>query len=418
MDITNRTQRELPQPLKRLNTYNGLSINAELWETAHDYHQNRQDIYFQSLFEPGIVSGLGIQILADPPKYKEPKNEEYEKKNRWIRIQPGVAIDTQGNPIIIEAKSEIIEAKSEIIEAKSDQSKSNEAEDLRNFFIETKSIRPGSETIYIVLSFAEPNFEEKDIASEKFRIDQTTEVPDENQIELCRFKLQVNSPDQLELKYPQNVFAPGLNELDLRHRKPVRPVPREFVQIGVLKDAHQSLHEGLNALSKSLTVLYPTMGSQIISVEHKNIGRALSLQCDVLCLDIDKFSDDGDFLQNILAFIEAKGVVIFDVHKAIDGNSQIQKIHQKLSQSWPLESWQDLKSKNHFILNTPFQFGRPLCFNEVDSQLYLSHQLIWLKGALKSAWSGAGGESREEIRASQELGINLLRYIWKFRQLS
>jgi hypothetical protein len=406
MDNSTQTQQIFPAPLERLNIYNGLSINAQRWEIAHSYHRNRQNTYFQSLFEPGIVSGLGIQILTDPPENAGPP---YDQKNRWIRIQSGIAIDNLGNPIIIDAEA--------------DQSTLNQIENPRNFYIETDPLRCNSGTMHIVLSFAEPSFREEvkgDTLPEQFRIDQKTEKPAAHEIELCRVFIQTDDQGQVELKYPCNVFDPGPNELDLRYRQSVQLAPREFVRIGVLENANPSLYKSFEALSESLPALYPTMRSCLMSVQDSDLQESLALQCDVLCMGIEQLSElySGDSWQKIAAFVKAGGAMLVDVSTASNDRSLMQQVCQALHQPYPLESWQSLKLKEHFLLNTPFQFSLSPNYCEVDSQLYLSYQLIWVKGPLTAAWRGAGEKSRERIRSSQELGINLLRYIWRFRQLS
>ncbi len=54
------------KPLERLVVNDGLLLTAQLWQQAHDYHRQRQNIYYQSLHQPGIVSGLGV-CLIEPP---------------------------------------------------------------------------------------------------------------------------------------------------------------------------------------------------------------------------------------------------------------------------------------------------------------------------------------------------------------
>ncbi len=46
-------------PLQRLHVYDSLMMNSQRWLLDLQYHRNRQNVHYQSLNEPGIVSGLG-----------------------------------------------------------------------------------------------------------------------------------------------------------------------------------------------------------------------------------------------------------------------------------------------------------------------------------------------------------------------
>lgn len=83
-------------PLERLNVTDGLLLNAELWQLAHYYHRQRQNIHYQALHQGGIVCGLGVSVITPSGEIKA----EFRDR-RWLRIQPGIAIDQRGNPIIV-----------------------------------------------------------------------------------------------------------------------------------------------------------------------------------------------------------------------------------------------------------------------------------------------------------------------------
>ena len=53
-------------PLMRLAVRNGLLLDAERRQVAHDYHRQRQNLYYQALHLPGIVHGLAVTVI-DPP---------------------------------------------------------------------------------------------------------------------------------------------------------------------------------------------------------------------------------------------------------------------------------------------------------------------------------------------------------------
>lgn len=84
-------------PLQRLHVYNSLMMNAERWQLAHEYHRHRQNVHYQSLNEPGIVCGLGVRVIVPPDDAPARFRDQ-----RWLEIQPGIAIDLEGNPIIVD----------------------------------------------------------------------------------------------------------------------------------------------------------------------------------------------------------------------------------------------------------------------------------------------------------------------------
>ena len=84
------------KPLERLEVSNDSLIDANRWRLAHTYHRTRQNVHFQSLSQPGIVSGLGVVPIEAP----KPVSQAY-RDGRWLEIQPGLAIDSQGNPIVV-----------------------------------------------------------------------------------------------------------------------------------------------------------------------------------------------------------------------------------------------------------------------------------------------------------------------------
>ena len=83
-------------PFERLNATDGLLINAERWRKVEQYHRGKQNFHYQALHQPGIVCGLGVKLIT--PDSNVP---EVFKDGRGIQIQPGIAIDLKGNPIVV-----------------------------------------------------------------------------------------------------------------------------------------------------------------------------------------------------------------------------------------------------------------------------------------------------------------------------
>ncbi|NJL87281.1 MAG: hypothetical protein HC886_16975 [Leptolyngbyaceae cyanobacterium SM1_1_3] len=84
------------QAFERLQIEDGLLITAERWQQAHNYHRQRQNFHFQSLSRAGIVCGLGVSVIPAPASI-----EARYRDQRWVQVQAGVAIDPEGNPIVV-----------------------------------------------------------------------------------------------------------------------------------------------------------------------------------------------------------------------------------------------------------------------------------------------------------------------------
>ncbi|PSN10764.1 hypothetical protein C7293_26895 [filamentous cyanobacterium CCT1] len=422
--------------------YDGLSINASRWAIAHNYHRHRQNIHFQALFESGIVCGLGIHLI-EPPELAE---SEYRQSRCWIEIQPGIAIDNQGNPIILDIGPD---------------------REKRTFPVEVSPPEYGSATVYIVLSFVEPTSERptseqekvKDTLQEQFRVDQLTSPPDEHQVEICRIKIKRVEDNLLEgssgkqenlgISLPKNTLFPQFNELDLSHRRPVRLAPNKVIKIGVLVNQGHSdnssdlpLYQNLKALSACLSSLYPEMRCHVESVTEDKIQDSKASAYDLLCLDFVYFlnSDQKKVLlplsglennqdekvrfrlmeigRRLGNYIDAGGRVLLDTALETVTNSVQGVILTELFCGSKLMTWSKLKAEEHPILREPFIFGAPPIASEELLKVSNGEQFIWISGALSATWRGASEMKREDIRAAQELGINLLQLVWRQRQIT
>ena len=74
-------------PFKRVNPFPGLAIDADTWRDAHNYSRDQQRLHNLLFHEIGIIDGLGV--TANEPS------------DLSVNIQPGIAIDPEGNTIIV-----------------------------------------------------------------------------------------------------------------------------------------------------------------------------------------------------------------------------------------------------------------------------------------------------------------------------
>src|SRR5256885_7005295 len=72
---------------RRLNPFDGLAIDVGAWRDAHDYHRAAQRLHTLGYHGFGIVYGL--EVTAHDPA------------DRTVIVHPGMAIDRDGNCIIV-----------------------------------------------------------------------------------------------------------------------------------------------------------------------------------------------------------------------------------------------------------------------------------------------------------------------------
>ena len=73
--------------LKRVNPFQGLVIDADTWRDAHNYHRDQQRLHILAFHKIGI--NVGLEVTANTPP------------DVSVNIHPGMAIDPEGNVIIV-----------------------------------------------------------------------------------------------------------------------------------------------------------------------------------------------------------------------------------------------------------------------------------------------------------------------------
>jgi hypothetical protein len=380
------------QPFERLQVTDGLLINADRWRQAHHYHRQRQNIHYQSLNQPGIVCGLGIHLIPAPTHLNLPTKY---RDGRWLQIQPGIAIDVMGNPIVVPEAME--------------------------FRISSQAPSDEPLLVYLVVSYVDPdelqNQTQTERVRETFRIDEKTNPPDDTEVELCRVLLQ---PGAIQLDRPKNLFAPAANQLDLRYRMQARSRAQGVVQIAQLlhddPDPQRST-ANLSFLLQSVESLYPTMQG------HPAIG-TVSLK-DATIHDYDLLYltgrqtlalSEAEFTA-LKQYLDAGGVLLVD---AAAGSLGLAKSIVDLAQQLgtPI-NYLEKRDRHHPLRTQPFLFAALPTVREQPIKLLSGGGIVLIVGDLSSAW-GLDPDlslSRADIRTAQELGINILHFAWKRRSM-
>ncbi|WP_218081928.1 DUF4159 domain-containing protein [Anthocerotibacter panamensis] len=379
------------QSFERLQAADGLLINAERWDLAHSYHRKRQNFHFQSLHHPGIVSGLGVSVIptgaAVPNQYRD---------GRSVQLQPGIALDVSGNPIVVPEPE--------------------------NFQI---AVQVGEEPlmVYLVVSYVDPDDlrlpGNRTLVRETFRIDLKTSLPANNEVEVCRILLQ---PGPVQLSVPADVFFPGYNNLDLRFRSQARARSQAMVRVAQVTHSdptHTRNFFNLSYLLRAVEALYPALagagdvGQVTLDPQEETVGNY-----DLLYLTgRDSLNLDAGQRRVLAAYLARGGVLL--VEAPPDAPALMESTMALAEQfKTPLDYLERLR-RNHPLRTQPFLFAALPTLNQQSLRLLTGGGIILVVGDLIAACGldEALSSSRVAIRTAQELGVNLLHYAWRRQSL-
>ena len=377
------------QPFERLQATDGLLVNADRWRKAHDYHRRRQNAHYQSLNQPGIVCGLGVQVIA-APKQVEAK---YRDK-RWLKIQPGIAIDLAGNVIVV---PEAVE-----------------------FRIATTVTGAEPVLLYLTVSYIDPDElrqkQQVEMVQETFRIDEKSSTPSSSEIEICRVLLQ---PGEVVISQASEVFFPGYNNLDLRYRRQAQTRPQSIARMAQVNHADPDCARNffnLAYLSQAVESLCANLRGTD-EVAQVTLSENLT-EYDLLYLTgKQRLSPNNQEVIALRSYLDAGGVLLVDV--PLDAQPLIDSVQSLAALvGSPLKPLEELR-RDHPLRIRPFLFAALPAIDKRAVRLFSGGGIVLIIGDIASAW-GIDREltlSRLTIRTAHELGINILNYGVKRRQL-
>ncbi|MEB3231191.1 MAG: hypothetical protein VKJ64_09290 [Leptolyngbyaceae bacterium] len=436
------------QVFERLQIDDGLLMTADLWRRAHGYHRQRHGFTFQSLYYPGIIYGLEVATIPAPDQVPGPYRD-----GRWLEIQPGVAIDVAGRPIVV-------------------------PEPL-SFRVELEPPPGESRWVYLTVRHVDPDTLRSSrgtavVRPEQFRLVEKMTL-DEADIELCRIRLHSSETGgAITLHRAADVFAPVANELDLRHRPRICPRPDGIVRLAQLitdTPADRAIAIQLQCLLKSIPSLYPHLsgdddidpirdGSLIFSQHSatplpdliytswstlQQLG-AIATESLTTVLDqggmllVNAMAKDAGLessyelrqeLRTALAELEqSPDVAVMRQQLATELAAFDREIHQKVQQLVntlrsllaPLGynlTGDGAISPTHPLRLEPFLFGQWPLVDQVPITVLQWEGVILLIGDIASLWGPdeTMQRSRSDIRTAQEFGVNLLLFAWQHHHL-
>ena len=376
-------------PMERQRVRDGLLLTAERWQRAHNYQRKRQNLHYQSINQPGIVCGLGVRVIPAP----EEVAAQY-RDNRWVQIQPGIAIDLEGNPIIVPHQID--------------------------FRIATELKDSEPVTVYLVAQYRDPDrlgtSPDREIVRETFRIDERSCPPERSEVELCRVLLRASQPELLCT--PADIFFPGYGDLDLRYRRQARARPQGLVQIAQIDSDNEDCSRNffnLTYLLRAVEDIYPSLkGAENVDrvtwEENLHSYELLYVTGNRdLSLNNHQFSKLSNYLKSggtLLVDASAESTQLIQSVRAIARHLQT-----------PLKSLQEAR-RDHPLRIKPFLFSALPMVDGNRIQLLSGGGIILAIGNLGRSW-GLDEQlqrSRTEIRTAQELGVNILHFAWKRKQ--
>jgi hypothetical protein len=454
-------------PFQRLRVSDGLLINADHWQKAHAYSRDRQNFYYQALHQAGIVSGLGVSVVqsavvqsAAGTSAVEPIVVEPIVEQRQLLIQPGIAIDAQGNPIIVPERM--------------------------TFQIRSQAQEGTSLLVYLVLNYVDPDDlnlpKGGSYIQERFRIVEKAKLDEKRDVELCRVQLRSGT---VRLQMPSDLQGedPNPHILDFRYRQWADRSPRGMLKVAQLGDGAAedvARVDRLEQLLQSLDGLYPALQGdrqtpdaplvsylltqalgqlelgrlelsdydliscpydcllQLDGAGRRALRRALQqgsmvfVSIPVAQLQLAPLLDSVCELRSAILALQHSGDQKAPLRESLLSecaateaaiHQRIQRIPQDLAElaqalGTPL-SGDGQVDRHHPLRHQPFLFGQ---FPEVDGypiQLLQWGGLVLSIGDIALNW-GLDDRlviPRETLRSAQEFGINLLQYAWARRQL-
>jgi len=445
------------QQFERLHVTDGLLIDAQRWQLAHHYHRQYHSTFYQSLHQPGIVFGLGVHVVSAPADVVAKYRDE-----RWVEIQPGLAIDLFGNFIVVPEPM--------------------------SYRISSEATSEEPLMVYLVVKFRDPaelrTRRVTDRIVETFRIDEKANPPTEGDVELCRILLKTGL---VKLEAPVNSFSPSYNQLDLRYRLQPQARPLAIVHVAMYKglavdnSEQEGILSNLSYLLQSTPGLYPALqgSDKIGEFSLQSAELQAILEYDLFFMTDRQVQVLGESEFEVLRkYLNAGGTVLVEASAGlkhwIQGNAikDLSKVYQELEQALTQiddnpnidtdtrlkQCRQDIVSERemiatelarrknsiagrfqefaqsigtqltplekldrHDLLRTqPFLFATAPRINRKPIQLLSGGGIIVAIGNLSEAW-GINEKRlipREVMRTAQELGINILHLAWRRRQLT
>ena len=350
-------------PPVRVNPFTGLIVDVDTWATAHEYHRRHHQLHLLTLHGSGVADGLEV-LPTDPP-------------SDTLAVEPGVAIDTLGNTIVLPERQRIPLGASEGI-------------------------------VYVVLDYVESlppgsSANQNDARGrvvEDFRLRVVSEAPESPALELAR--VQLAASPKLVVASPSNPWAPGSTEIDCRFRVRVHPQASREISVGLVV-CGSAAELDANHLKGFHYLLRELSGCGLRAVLATTSDGEVPPADLLYVTGIGATKPPTAVVNRVSAQLKQGGWLFADVcgpgSELVEGLRAAVKDDKKTG-----AQTEDAVLGAHFV----FGDGPPGASE--------SGELVWAGNAVISsrdygcAWAGRHGKqavSREQIRSALEFGVNV-----------
>lgn len=360
---------DTPRPMVRLRAFDGMKVDAGVWNDAHDFHVRQQRHHGLDLHGAGIVHGLEVVAVGDAA--------------RTVVITPGVALDAQGAMIVVSHAQQYA----------------------------FTSTRKG--TLYLVLQLREiPDRTLGDGADDAmrharleqaYRIQESETIPGRDDIELARVMVDDPKAPIVDAADPLN---PSPHEIDRRFRLLAGTHCRGRIEIGrlIAGDEHRAHADGLFRLIDSINAATPYRAR----FRGDFLPGEDAAECAMLYFAGRTGFEISDRLKETLEGFLRRGGVLWGDGCRQGGKDQFGLSFDQLAGALGRKPSQ--LAPPHPAMGSHFVFGAPPP-GALDGGVVLAAEGILYSGCdYGCLWAGRrkdGAASREEIRSALEWGVNV-----------
>ena len=368
--------------IEQVKPRNGMAVTAKVWEQAHSYHHNLQRANFLFGHGSGIIAGLGVHAEDQP-------------NNQRLWISPGMAVDADGNVIVVEEQDSYL--------------MDTDQEGLIHVFIESTG-----EAV-----FNNPDSRNGGSSKEPLRVRQGYVIESAltlppKAIELARVRLWGRNASIVNAK---NSNLPKINEIDARFREEVGMSPLKTIRMAISyagQPTGSSLpHFGLNAghLAQSLT----RMGDCRVCIDEEVplVDQLLYLYSLVYLVEHPQSRLASEELDALQTYLQNGGIVLVESYQPNSPSDSLKDLLFK--ENMQLRSL----SPDEQLLINPYLFAAPPSGANPQGIVQIGQNQrngVIIHSTCQHGWflqrRAMGGPlpSREQIRASLEWVTNLITF--------
>ncbi len=364
-------------PIKRISPDDGMAVTRDVWETAHNYHRQRQQLYDSFSHGAGIVTGLAVEARDEP--------------DSSVCIRPGIAVDSKGQVIVLPDE------------------------------IKRYNFEEADGLLYLLLSYAETQPEHDAGRDEegdpkyiyaKYSIGMSDQAADASSVELARIR---RHGANAAIVNAQNPDHPGPNEIDLRFRRVIEASPQEVATVAVchLGEGTAERHgRGVNYLARAVQHF-----SSYRAWVDLNVALAPGLEYYTLVYLVGQGTFDltPEEMRILYDYVVGGGTLLIEScrRESDDRDPPADAVFDSLLNTLGFKLT-DL-TPPHPLLLKPFLFAAPpLGFETLETPgVRAGDGVIFSTCDYGCLWQGKRRQitaSREDIRAALEWGTNVVTY--------